>query len=227
MPPASRGSRAAAPGHNINKFHWSRQAARMPREATPRRSQEGWQGRMTINRRATTATASLVLLVFSSTAVASAEVGPILSGYGGPGSGSQVILGATLIGGSGGQSSGGAGGGGSISAPASGATGKARSAQPSSGGAPGGGTRRSAVPSGHSQSPVSKAPTTAPGRSAETLAGSSTGAQAVGLIGGNKLLLLVVLVGLLLTGLLTRGVSRPRGFSVAAQGRAPTPRRDT
>ena len=182
---------------------------------------------MRIQCRTAIATASLVALVFSSAAVASAEVGPILSGYGGPGSGSQVILGATLIGGSGGQGSGGAGGGGSITVAAAAPAGATHSAQPSGGANPAQGAHPSGGSDGHAQVPAGKGTAVRPGQPAEAITVSSTNAQAIGLIGGNKLLLLLVLVGLVLTGLLTKGASRPGGRAVAAQGRAPTPRRDT
>src|SRR4051812_5612016 len=44
-------------------------------------------------------------------APAGADAGSLLSGYGGPGQGSQALLGSALIGGGGGSSSGGSGGG--------------------------------------------------------------------------------------------------------------------
>ncbi len=62
------------------------------------RHEQSAQGRM--NRHQATIKISLAILVLFALAPAAGDAAPLLSGYGGPGSGSQAILGSTLIGGS-------------------------------------------------------------------------------------------------------------------------------
>ena len=135
-------------------------------------------------------------------APAGANAGSLLSGYGGPGQGSQALLGSTLIGGGG--SSGGSGGGsggpsGQVSLEASSST-----THRSAGG--GGSARRSgARPAGRPAAAGGEGL----GRTAlagfhETGAGSST----LGLTGIDLVYIIAVLAGLALVAVLTRGAAR-------------------
>ena len=163
---------------------------------------------------------------------ASARASPLLSGYGGPGQGSQAILGSTLINGppSGGGSRGGgrgAGGGGSQAAPA------ATSPQTLPGGVrpvatPAGGPRSSVpaprasvhAPRGAARTGAHRRPGSAPAPSREgrVLVGAAAlssgvypaseravaGGGALGLSSGELLGALLVILGLALTVVATR-----------------------
>jgi hypothetical protein len=74
----------------------------------------------------------MLVAVFSAAAPSAASAGTLLSGYGGPGQGSQAVLGSTLLGGSG-KGSGGSSGGGSSRGGGAGARGSGEGAASSRG----------------------------------------------------------------------------------------------
>jgi hypothetical protein len=128
---------------------------------------------------------------------------PLLSGYGGPGQGTQAILGSTLLNGPSG------GGGGSTG------SGLASSAAPTSsagqsGGGSSSGTRRSA---GHRDRSASRGAAASGGayRSPTALSvtrASGGGSGVLGLSDSAFLVVLLVLAALMFTGLLTRGLAK-------------------
>lgn len=166
------------------------------------------------------AIALLILLAVSLPASASAD--PLLSGYGGPGQGNQLILGATLLGGEGSGPSGGSGEGTTAAAGASGqpAAGTPSGSSSSSGRAGSTGARKGGAPV-HVRVHGKAAPSAAGGAAAEGLAGVST--PALGLNTGDLLIALGVLAALVLTALLTRRLVDASG----AKGPAARPRRGT
>jgi len=160
--------------------------------------------RRTTIRRAVTSAFALAAL----TAPAQASVNPLLSGYGGPGQGSQVILGATLLGPPGGGS--GPRQGATVASeltvppPARVVTAPPAPARPSS---------------HHARAPVKRlgaqarrsvpAPTAAQRLIASPRAGmSAASGGALGLSGGELLLIVFVLAAMLTTGALTRQLTR-------------------
>ena len=147
-------------------------------------------------------TAIGTLAVIAATAsVASAN--PLLSGYGGPGQGSQVVLGGTLLGGGGGGSSGEA-----PSATPLAPTGTGSSAQTHPGSGPSASTGASARPrkvpgkagTGVASGPAASLPAGYPGASA--------GQPPLGISGQDVLYALLVLALLGVTGALTRELAR-------------------
>jgi hypothetical protein len=139
-----------------------------------------------------------------SAAPAAAAGGPLLSGYGGPGEGSQEILGSALIGGAGGS---GAGTGGSGSAGAGGGESLAGAAIASTGSPAPSARRISGASGGHGHG------TAAAGQPAKRLAetagepvpaASAAGSQTLALSGEDVAYMLVAIGALVLTGALTR-----------------------
>jgi hypothetical protein len=177
-------------------------------------------GCVTVSRLRTTIVALVALAGFALATAAPAVAGSLLSGYGGPGQGSQAILGSELLNSP-------DGGGGSNGAGSSGSSASAQSAA----GTPGTGTgartrtspgaarsRATAKPSprkqgeaeaGRSQSQSSSragAPATA------ALAQSaSVSSPTLGLSGADLLYVLIALGALVSTAALTRRFARPRG----------------
>jgi hypothetical protein len=165
--------------------------------------------------RGRTITATLVVAALCALAPA-AQANSLLSGYGGPGQGSQVILGATLVGGGGGASGSGSGGGtsaggggGSSQGPAGASTGAAEGSSGGSSHAPTG-SRHAAggAGGGHASSSDARAYSSAALLAAHEPAADSS---PFGLSGTDLLFILLVLGGLVLTGVLTRRVAgRPQ-----------------
>jgi hypothetical protein len=163
------------------------------------------QGRMTRHRAITTAT--LMVLGLSAAAPAAAGANSLLSGYGGPGQGSQAILGSALLNGpGGGQGGGGASGGGSSGgsggASGSGASGARAQHATSSRGANGAGrsngSRGEASGSGAGSQPYGTAGTRA----------SAGGSQTSGPSGAELLYILLAFGALALTAAITRRFAR-------------------
>jgi hypothetical protein len=167
-------------------------------------------------------TTPLVVALAAGLSLASgASANPLLSGYGGPGQGSQTILGSVLVKGShgGGGGSAGAGGAASASAPAgaSGA-GSAGASGASSAGAHGagvptgtGGAQSSrsgaeGVRSPTGQSAAEPAPATGVYTASERAAAPTS--QALGITGEDLALVILVLGTLLCTGVLTGRLAR-------------------
>jgi hypothetical protein len=158
-------------------------------------------------------------LITAATLVAAALVGPapvsaqastLLSGYGGPGQGSQQIIGATLINppSGGGGGSGGAGGGGSagagetLAAAASVAASHAASNGVGVSGQPVSGARRphqASTGAAHAYPPASGSPAPEP----------AVGSSALGLSGVDFVYIVLVLGGLVAAGALTRRLATP------------------
>ncbi len=140
----------------------------------------------------------------------------LLSGYGGPGQGSQAIIGSTLLGG-------GSGGGGSTGGGSDGSSGSLRHGEQSGGtgssaiGATGitvHGARESAGrDSGSGQAGTGRASgggaSTYPA-SSDAVAGAGE-SEALGLWGDDSLYILLAFAGLALTGVLTRRLARTKG----------------
>jgi hypothetical protein len=157
--------------------------------------------------------ASAAMLVMAGPAAAAAT-GPLLSGYGGPGEGSQVILGAALVNGP----SGGAGAGGS----GSGETGGSGEADSPAGArnlaGTGGGSASAQTLRGSSAGAPSQVRRRAPSVAAAGVAGSqlypsggnaaSVGSQPLGVSGPDLLYVILALAALVLTALLTRQLAR-------------------
>lgn len=145
----------------------------------------------------------------------------LLSGYGGPGQGSQAILGSALLGGGAGT---GAGGGGSTSGGAGGSSGPLRlGEQPgrtgsSAGAAAGtGGAPARKAGGGASASRQAGAGRTSgaggsPASSAEPASDAGTGrSETLGLSGDDLVYVLLALAALAFTGVLTRRLARAKG----------------
>jgi hypothetical protein len=148
-------------------------------------------------------------LVVLAAAPASAPASSILSGYGGPGQGTQSILGSALLNG---PSSGGGPQGGVATA--------ATSAGQASSGATGGSSSASGSPTharkGTSRSARQTSPSHQPSaqRPVSRLAISRASAGGSGVLGLSNTAFLVVLLALgalVFTGLLTRGLAKPSG----------------
>jgi hypothetical protein len=150
-------------------------------------------------------TLGLALLALAVGLPSAASANPLLSGYGGPGQGSQTIIGSSLLNTTGGGSSG-------ASGSASGseltvATSRQSKSAPSNGAA------------GHSPKAKGKGGGEAPKRSQTPAAGalatgeraqvsSSTSVGTLGLSGGDVLFIVFGMTALALTGLMTRRLTR-------------------
>jgi hypothetical protein len=167
-----------------------------------------------------TITLTLTCLVAALMALpAAASAGPLLSGYGGPGQGSQVILGSSLIKGGGGgdgpRNGGGSSGTGESSAsgsgaqPATAATGAlathaVRPARPHS--KPRG--RGRAVATGGQVTVVGGAQAQTSSSPAAAVRAEAEGPTTIGVSRENLLYMLLALGALILTGLLTKRLAR-------------------
>ncbi len=170
------------------------------------------QGRMTKHLAITTIFTLLVLAV-SAAPPATASPGPLLSGYGGPGQGSQAILGSTLLNGpSGGSPGSGSGSAGDTATARRGAGARAgSSSKPASSGA----SRQAHGKHSRSSATVHASGSSAAGAGAyaasDEAASSRTHAvssSTLGLSGTDLLYLLLALGALALTAVLTRGLAR-------------------
>lgn len=152
-------------------------------------------------------------LALPALAPASAPAGSILSGYGGPGQGTQAILGSTLLNGPSGGAGGGPRGGSSTAATTTGAGSLAGSRSGSASGSGSGAAARSGASRPATQTSGSQ-PASA-GRPVSTLAISRASAGSSGVLGLSDTAFLVVLLALgalVFTGLLTRGLAKPSGM---------------
>ncbi len=151
------------------------------------------------------------LLAVSAAAPGLASANPLLSGYGGPGTGSQAILGAALLNGppsSGGGEGGSSGGGGSAVSSAGSAAGGA-SGVTSSGGSSSSSARsgRHAGTGSRSERRTSTGPSSGPAAIVTVRPARASGAL---VLPGSDLLYILVVGGVLaLTGVLTRQLMRP------------------
>lgn len=188
-----------------------------PRRCSSRR-RDPRQGSMTSHRRIVLTV--LIVAALPAAMPAFAAASPLLSGYGGPGQGSQAILGSTLLGGG---SDGGEGGPpGSTGARTGSPTDQFRynersdytkSSTSSAAGAGGGSARGGAAGSragagGASGGRASTYPSSAAERANQAGAVAS---EPLGLSGDDLLFVLLSLVALVLTGLLTRQLARMKG----------------
>jgi hypothetical protein len=157
---------------------------------------------MTINRGIIT-TGTLFLLGLLVAVPASAN--PLLSGYGGPGQGSQAILGSALLGGpGGGGGSGGAGGGSKGGGPVGGPAGATVGPR----GHASGSSRSSRHPAGGTGKPSSASPRTYIASSRLASSDTDVGTQTLGISGQDLLFILVALGLLAATTALTRQLAR-------------------
>jgi hypothetical protein len=164
---------------------------------------------------AITTTFTLLVLAISAAPPATASSGPLLSGYGGPGQGSQAILGSTLLNGP----SGGSPGSGSSSAGGAATAGSGAAAHAGSSGRPRPASGRAARKA-HGKQSRSSAGVHAGGASAAGGGAYSASDEAaisrthavssstLGLSGTDLLYLLLALCALALTAVLTRGLVR-------------------
>jgi hypothetical protein len=172
------------------------------------------------------------LAALSAIVPASALAGSLLSGYGGPGQGSQAILGSSLLNGPRGGGGGSQGGGGAKGGGGSQGTAGSPAVSPSSTtGSPGLGTqtvraiKAPTVPTAHRHAtkgagrveragartvPASRKVSPAAGAPARDLASSpaAAGPDPLGVSGQDLLYILLALVGLILTGALTSRIAR-------------------
>jgi hypothetical protein len=177
------------------------------------------------SRRTTTLTITFLAAV-SAALPAAASAGSLLSGYGGPGQGSQVILGSSLIKGGGGGDGRGNGGGssgtgessasGAGSQQATAATGAlgthtSRPAKPRSDHGAGG----HAVPTGGRIGVAGATQAQAPSSPAAAVRAEPEGPTTIGVSRENLLYMLLALAALIVTGLLTRRMARSRTVSGA------------
>ncbi len=150
--------------------------------------------------------AATALLVLALALPSAASANPLLSGYGGPGQGSQTLIGSTLVNSSGGGSSSGASG--SPSASQLTVTTSKQSKSGSSKGA----AKHSHGANGKGSGEAGKGAPTAPAEvvPATSLARvtSSSSQGTLGLSGGDVLLIVCGLTALVLTGVLTRRLTR-------------------
>ncbi len=176
------------------------------------------QGSMTSHRRIVLT--GLVVAALPAGTPGLAAGSPLLSGYGGPGQGSQAILGSTLLGGGAGP------GGGSTSGGSGGSSGSFLGGERSGGpgpsvtgakGAGGGSARKSAIsPTSSSRSGARGAsgggasayPASSAGKADEA---SAVAPETLGLSGDDLLYVLLALAGLAFTGVLTRQLARTKG----------------
>jgi hypothetical protein len=171
-----------------------------------------------MNRKTRIASTLAVTGLLSLVAPVAADAGtPLLSGYGGPGTGEQAIVGSTLLGGA----QGGSGGGGSSGSGTGGFGGLGGGSPSGSGNSSGsgavGGTSASPADSGGRRAGSTNAAGEAAGRSSGARAGrlrayvypSKTGASsAIGLSGDDVLALIAIVATLVLVGALTLRLSR-------------------
>jgi hypothetical protein len=163
----------------------------------------------------------LIIACLPAAAPALAAANSALSGYGGPGEGSQAIIGSALLGGG---SGGGGGGGGSTGGPSDGSSGSSRYGEPPgtetsqarANGATGAASKHAVEGSGSQRTRAGE--TSGDGASAypavsaeETSAAASVGSQTLGLSDDDLLYILVAFAGLALTGILTRQLARTKG----------------
>jgi len=154
-------------------------------------------------------TVVLMTLALAGISPAAAAANSLLSGYGGPGQGSQAILGSALLGGPSGG--GGSGGGGSTAG-----TGTAEGATSGSQGAAGGSARGSSRAAGRGNGRAVERAAAPSGSAAKThgpAASSATTARApvLELPAADLVYALLALVALALTGVLTRQLARRSG----------------
>lgn len=171
------------------------------------------QGSMTTKRR-TIRIAGILLgaaLGMSAALPLTAQAGPLLSGYGGPGQGNQAILGSTLLGGPGGGS---AGGGGASGGGAQGSGSSAAASTLAAAGTTAGASHSSRAL--HAGSATHAAPQrgvagelAASSYPASEPAATSSG-SAFGLSGSDLAYILLGAAALAFTGALTRRVARTR-----------------
>jgi hypothetical protein len=155
--------------------------------------------------------ATLALSLF---APAVGQAAPLLSGYGGPGSGSQAILGSTLVGGGGDGSTGGGGGaatppsssagaGGEVSPSSSGSSSNPRRAPTHSS------TRSSSQSAGGSRGAAPAPQETVATQTAQVAANASAGGwQLAGLSGLDLFYVLMIVALLALAGFFTGRLAR-------------------
>jgi hypothetical protein len=170
--------------------------------------EKGTQGREGMNSRQKIIGAAAVAAALMSAVPVSATASSLLSGYGGPGQGSQAILGSALLNGP--SNGGGSGGGSAGSGRAAGTAAPAVSSSPVGRGASNkrvarrparrGTDRRPAPAAGSPAYPVS-------GGLARSVSGRS---GALGLSGADALYIILALVALALTGAATRQLARDR-----------------
>jgi hypothetical protein len=170
----------------------------------------------------------LIVVAITAAPPALAMAGSLLSGYGGPGQGSQAILGSALLGGGsggdGGSSGGGPSGGGTAGSGQVGSSGSFHSSgsSPQTGsaitsirGVSGNGTRGAPGASGRRGTAGVRASdagaNTYPAVSAERAYLAGAGSGMLGLSVDDLLYVLLALVALVLTGVLTRRLVRPMG----------------
>jgi hypothetical protein len=180
---------------------------------------------------ATVAAVRSAVLVCAVVLVCAAPAGanPLLSGYGGPGSGSQVLLGGTLIGGGGS----GSGGGSQPLAASSAEAGRQRGSEASpAGSAAGVRGGRSAARSLHGSGGAQatrhdSAAHAGPAGGEVPLSGlaSPASSQPLGLTGTDALLIVIAALGLLAVAALTWRLARPGAAGEAAKGMPGRPRR--
>ena len=148
-----------------------------------------------------------LLAMLISTAPSSAFANPLLSGYGGPGAGSQAILGSTLVGGGGGGSAGGTSGGSPVSSPGGAApTGSSGSRVRAGGRTADRGSAQVARPSGKSSGGAARA---YPVSSAENASQSAAiASETLGISSDDVAYIFLALGALAFTGVLTRRLAR-------------------
>ena len=155
-----------------------------------------------------------IALALPAVVPASAPASSILSGYGGPGQGTQAILGSTLLNGPSGGAGGGPQGGSSTAESAIGAGGS------NSGGGGRGGGGTSATTRGRTDAsrpagrPLGARQGSSTSRPLSTLAiarASTGGSGVLGLSDTGFLVVLLALGALVFTGMLTRGLAKPSG----------------
>jgi hypothetical protein len=149
---------------------------------------------------------ALALLTLAMILPAGASANPLLSGYGGPGQGSQTIIGSSLVNPPGGGGSAGASG----NASGSQLTVAASQQSKSSGSNGAGGHPRKANTKGAGGAPKSssKAPAGVATTGSLAQVSSSSSAGTLGLSAGDALLIVFGLTVLVLTGVLTRRLTR-------------------
>lgn len=173
------------------KWHGERARFALASEGNPR------QGRMTRHRAIVTAT--LMVLGLSAAAPAAAGATSLLSGYGGPGQGNQVILGSALLNTPGGGQGGGSSGAGGSSGGAAGSSGGGASGARALPTAPA--RRRGSGSQPHaSQSTPAATPTTTPT--------AAVGSQPLGLSGADLLFMLLALAVIALASAITVRLAR-------------------
>jgi hypothetical protein len=150
------------------------------------------------------------LVALAAVIPAAASASPLLSGYGGPGEGSQVILGSSLLGGG--------GGGGGSSQNTGAPTGTGGSSKAGTGNlstrsrrslAGGHGKRATGPVGGASPSGSQVYPASARGAASREAGASDT----LGLSGENLMYILLALAALIFTGVLTRRMARTTAAS--------------